>query len=57
MTVRDICLDPDLFRAAFPHWPHPEPDEPVFAPVPEQEDWRNDRADPVDPYADEPGED
>jgi hypothetical protein len=54
MTGHDILLDADLFRAAFPHWPHPEPGEPVFAPVPEQEDWLNDRADYSD---DEPGED
>jgi hypothetical protein len=45
MTGHDILLDADLFRAAFPHWPHPEPDGPVFEPVPEQEDWLDSRAD------------
>lgn len=45
MTVRDISHDPDLFRHAFPHWPHPEPDEPVFEPVDEDTDWLDSRAD------------
>jgi hypothetical protein len=26
MTVRDICGNADLFRAACPHWPHAEPE-------------------------------
>jgi hypothetical protein len=45
MTVRDICLDPDLFRAAFPHWPHPEPEQETWEPVPPDEDWLYSRAD------------
>jgi hypothetical protein len=28
VTARDILLDADTFRRAYPHWPHPEP-EPV----------------------------
>lgn len=52
MTVRDISHDPDLFRRAFPSWPRPEPGEPVFEPVPPDEDRRLDRAD----YDDQPGE-
>lgn len=26
VTAGDICRDADLFRAALPSWPHPEPD-------------------------------
>lgn len=26
VTVRDITMNADVFRAAYPHWPHPEPD-------------------------------
>jgi hypothetical protein len=28
LTVRDIVMDADLFRRAYPNWPHPEPDQP-----------------------------
>jgi hypothetical protein len=28
MRVRDICGSADLFRAAYPHWPHAEPPGP-----------------------------
>jgi len=31
MTVRDICGNADLFRAAYPHWPHAEPEREVSA--------------------------
>jgi hypothetical protein len=27
MTVSDITRDADLFRRAYPNWPHPEPEE------------------------------
>jgi hypothetical protein len=26
MTVRDICGNADLFRRAYPNWPHAEPE-------------------------------
>ena len=29
-TVRDITGNADLFRAAFPNWPSPEPERPTF---------------------------
>lgn len=25
LTVHDVTLNADLFRQAYPHWPHPEP--------------------------------
>jgi hypothetical protein len=28
LTTRDVLLDADLFRAAQPNWPHPEPLDP-----------------------------
>jgi hypothetical protein len=32
VTVTDIGLDADLFRRAYPHWPHPEPDRSTVMP-------------------------
>ena len=29
VTVHDILMNADTFRAAYPNWPHPEPDEPA----------------------------
>ena len=29
-SVREICLDADAFRRAYPSWPHPEPEEHVM---------------------------
>jgi hypothetical protein len=26
VTVRDILMNADTFRAAYPNWPHPEPE-------------------------------
>ena len=26
LTARDIVMNADLFRSAYPHWPHPEPE-------------------------------
>jgi hypothetical protein len=34
-TVRDIVMNADRFREAYPNWPHPEPEDP--GPAPEAE--------------------
>ena len=32
LSVRDVILDADLFRAAYPNWPHAEPEERTLPP-------------------------
>jgi hypothetical protein len=53
-TAHDLLLDADAFKAAYPSWPHPEPEQKTWEPVPPDEDWLGSRADYSD---DEPGED
>lgn len=33
VTVRDICGNADVFRSAYPSWPHPEPERTAPSPV------------------------
>lgn len=37
LTVRDIVMDADLWRRAYPRWPYPEPEQPETCPAPEAE--------------------